>query len=132
MITFAFSEFFYYSTLLVLAGSDYLKVFSNEQMESLAYLLLRFYNHGGSIFMVFYGLASIIRGYLMFRSDYIPRWMGVLLILAGTAFVLRSFLFVLFPAYALDYFLLPMAITVLCLGIWFLVKGVNKNAPAVD
>ena len=81
--------------------------------------------------MVFYGLASIIRGYLIFRSDYIPKWLGVLLIIAGTGFVIRTFLQILFPAYLSNYYLIPMVVTVFCLGIWFLVKGVKENAPAV-
>jgi hypothetical protein len=131
MITFAFAEFFYYSTTLVLADSNYLKVFSKEQLESLSYLLLRFYGHAGGLFLIFYGLASIIRGYLMFRSGYIPRWIGVLLIIGGTGFVLRTFILVLFPAYLSDYYMMPMVFTILCMGIWFLVNGVKENAPNV-
>lgn len=131
MLTFAFSEFFYYATTLVLADSSYLKVFSKEQLESLSYLLLRFYNHGGGAFMVFYGLASIIRGYLFIRSGYIPKWLGALLIISGTAFVLRNFLLVLFPAYVSNYYMLPMVLTIFCMSIWFLVKRVKTNTPSL-
>ena len=128
-LTFAFSEFFYYATILVLADSNYLKVFSKEQLESLSYLLLRFYIHGGGVFMVFYGLASIIRGYLIIRSGYIPKWLGALLTISGAAFVIRNFLLVLFPAYVSNYYMLPMVLTIFCMSIWFLVKGVKTNTP---
>lgn len=79
--------------------------------------------------MVFYGLASIIRGYLIIRSDYIPKWLGALLIISGAAFVLRNFLLVLFPAYVSNYYMLPMVLTIFCMSIWFLVKGVKTNTP---
>lgn len=128
MITFAFAEFFYYANTLVLADSEYLKTFSKGQLESLAYLLLRFYGHAGGLFLIFYGLASIIRGYLMFRSGYIPRWLGALLMIGGTGFVLRTFLLVLFPAYVSNYYMMPMVGTILIMGIWFLVKGIKEPA----
>jgi hypothetical protein len=130
MITFAFAEFFYYATTLVLADSNYLKTFSKEQLESLSYLLLRFYGQAGGLFLIFYGLASIIRGYLIFHSGYIPKMLGVLLIIGGTGFVLRTFILVLFPAYVSNYYMMPMVFTILCLGIWFTLKGVNENAVA--
>ena len=128
MITFAFAEFFYYANTLVLADSEYLKTFSKEQLESLGYLLLRFYGHAGGLFLIFYGLASIIRGYLMFRSDYIPQWLGALLMIGGVGFVLRTFVLVLFPAYVSDFYMMPMVLTILVMGIWFSVKGVKETS----
>lgn len=127
MITFAFAEFFYYANTLVLADSDYLKVFSKEQLESLGYLLLRFYGHAGGLFLIFYGLASIIRGYLMFRSGYIPKWLGALLVVGGVGFVLRTLVLVLFPAYVSDFYMMPMVFTILCMGIWFTFKKVKET-----
>lgn len=126
-LTFAFSEFFYYASTIVLANPDYLKVFSGAQLDSLSYLLLVFYGRGGGLFMVFYGLASIIRGYLMFRSGFLPKGLGVLLIIAGICFVTRNFIQVLFPAYLSDYYMAPMALTILCLTIWFLVKRIDES-----
>jgi hypothetical protein len=63
--------------------------------------------------MVFYGVASILRGYLIFRSGYLPKALGTLLALAGLGFVIRNFALVLMPAYASDVLLLPMSIAAL-------------------
>ena len=123
--TFAFAELFYYAALPILGGADYLKAFSPDQLNSLALLSLKLYGYGGGIFMVFYGIATALRGYLVFQSGYLPKFLGILLVLSGAGFVIKNFLLVLAPAYAYDYFLLPTPITVLALIVWLLVKGVD-------
>src|SRR5205814_3631917 len=87
---FAVAELFYFAASLILGGADYLKTFSPGQLNTLALLSLKLYGYGGGIFMVFYGLASAIRGYLIFRSGYLPRILGVLLVLAGFGFIARN------------------------------------------
>lgn len=74
--------------------------------------------------MVFYGTASLIRGYLIYRSGYLPRFIGLLFALTGAAFVLKNFTLVLIPAYSWDLLLLPAPVTVLVATVWFLTKGV--------
>ncbi len=122
---FAVAELFYFAASLILGGAGYLKTFSPDQLNTLALLSLKLYGYGGGIFMVFYGVASMIRGYLIFRSGYLPRFLGVLLALAGLGFVTRNFALVLAPAYASDLLLLPMSIAALSLTVWFLAKGVD-------
>ena len=77
--------------------------------------------------MVFYGIAAILRGYLIFRSGYIPKVLGILLAIAGLGFVMRNFALVLAPAYASDVLLLPMTLAAVSLTVWFLVKGINVS-----
>ena len=122
---FAGAELFYFSTSLVLGGSDSLKTFSPAQLQTLALLFLKLYGLGGGIFLAFYGIASGLRGYLIFRSGYLPRWLGVLLMLAGLGFVAKNFALVLAPAYASDVLLLPMFLAVVSLIVWFLTRGVD-------
>ena len=110
---------------LVLGGAPYLKTFSPAQLNTLVQLLLKLYGTGGEIFMVFYGVAAILRGYLIFQSGYLPKFLGVLLALGGLGFVTRNFALVLAPAYAYDWLPLPMFIAVLSLTLWLLVRGVN-------
>jgi hypothetical protein len=124
---FAGAELFYFAPLFILAGNDYLKTFSPAQLQSLALLSLKYYGYGADIFMVFYGVASIISGYLIFRSTYLPKTLGVLLGLGGLGFVARNFAVVLAPAYASSFLALPMSIAVLALTFWFLVIGVNAR-----
>jgi Domain of unknown function (DUF4386) len=124
--TFAAAELFYYfGASLILGGAPYLKTFSPAQLNTLVLLLLKLCGTGGEIFMVFYGVAAILRGYLIFQSGYLPKFLGVLLTLGGLGFVTRNFALVLAPAYAYDWLLLPMFIAALSLTLWFLVRGVN-------
>ena len=75
--------------------------------------------------MVFYGIPSILLGYLMFRSGYFPRILGALMALGGLGFVVRNFLLVLAPAWASSLLLLPMTLAVLPMTVWLLVKGID-------
>lgn len=122
---FGFAELFYFSSSLVLRDADYLKSFSPEQRNTLALLSLKTYGLGGGAFMVFYGVASLLRGYLIFRSGYLPKFLGVLLALAGLGFVASNFVLVLAPKYASSLLLLPMFLAVVSLTVWFLAKGVD-------
>ncbi len=123
--TFAIAELFVFGTTLILGGGDYLKSFSPDQLNTLAYLWIRMSGLCAGAFMVFYGIASVTRGYLIYRSDYLPRVLGALLMLAGIGFVARSFVLVLAPAYVSDAFLFPMFLALLSLTVWMLVKGVD-------
>src|SRR5437016_1412976 len=114
---FAVAELFYFAASLILGGAGYLQTFSPDQLNTLALLSLKLYGYGGGIFMVFYGVASMIRGYLIFRSGYLPRFLGVLLALAGLGFVTRNFALILAPAYASDVLLLPLSIGALSLTV---------------
>jgi hypothetical protein len=122
---FGVAELFYFAASLILGGADYLKTFSPDQLNTLALLSLKMYGYGGGIFMVFYGIAAVLRGYLIFRSGYLPKALGVLLALAGLGFVTRNFALVLAPAYASDALLLPMVLAGVSLTVWLLVRGVD-------
>ena len=122
---FAVAELFYYAASLVLGGSAYLKTFSPDQLNTLALLSLKLYGRGAGIFMVFYGMASVLRGYLIYRSGYLPKVLGALLAFAGLGFIVKNFALVLAPAYASDLLLLPMFLAALSLTVWLLVKGVD-------
>ena len=122
---FAVAELFYIAAPLVLRSADYLKAFTPEQRNALALLSLKMYGYGGGIFMVFYGVATLLRGWLIFRSGYLPKFLGVLLAIAGLGFIVKNFALVLAPAYASDVFLLPMFVAVVALMVWLLVKGVD-------
>ncbi len=121
----AVAELFYFAASLILGGADYLKTFSPEQLNALALLSLKLFSYGGAIFTVFYGLAWVVRGYLIFRSGYLPKILGVLMLIGGLGFVARNFALVLAPTYRSGSLLLLMFPGGLALTVWFLVKGVN-------
>lgn len=116
---------FYSAPPLILGGADYLKTFSPEQLNTLAYLSLRLFGYGTGIAFVFYGVGSFLFGLLIFRSGYLPRILGILLAFSGLGFVARTFLLILAPAYASSVLLLPMALAGLALTAWLLVRGVD-------
>jgi hypothetical protein len=122
---FAVAELFYFAPTLLLRDSPYLKSFTPDQLHTLVLLSLKAYGCCGGIFMVFYGIASLLRGYLMFRSGYVPKFVGVVLEIAGACFILRNLTYVLVPKYTSDLFLLPMFLALVVMTVWFLAKGVD-------
>jgi Domain of unknown function (DUF4386) len=122
---FAASELFYLAPSLILGGGEYLKTFTPGQLNTLALLSLKMFGYGGVMYTVFYGLAWVLRGYLIFRSGYLPKFLGVLMTLGGLAFIVRNFLLVLAPSHAPGILLLSMLPGGLALPAWLLVKGVD-------
>ena len=122
--TFAFAELFYFAPSLILAGDGYLKTFSPDQLHTLALLSLNIYSAGGNLFNVNYGIASMILGYLMFRSGYLPRVVGALLVLGGLGFVIDSVVWIFAPADA-SLLVLPQIVAMVSLGVWLLFRGVD-------
>jgi hypothetical protein len=127
MITFAFAEFFYFAALRLVAAAHDLKSFSPDQWNTAALMSLRFYSLAGALFMLFYGLAWIVRGFLIFRSEYLPKFLGVLFIVAGLGFVIRNVAVVIAPHYASDLLVLPMLIAMIVLSVWMLTKGIDAE-----
>jgi hypothetical protein len=123
---FAFAELFYLAPTLFLTVGQW-KAFSTDQINELVLLSLRFYQFAAMIFSGYYGIAWIIRAYLMFRSGYLPKFLGVLMSIGGIGFLARNFLLILAPAYAsplLQMLLFPGA---LLLMFWLLFKNVDMQ-----
>lgn len=121
---FAFAELFYLAPLLFLTGGQ-LKAFSTDQINELVLLSLRFYQFAAMIFSGYYGIAWIVRAYLMFRSGYLPKFLGALMSIGGIGFLTRNFLLVLAPAYASPLLLMLLFPGALMLMVWLLVKDVD-------
>jgi len=121
------AELFYFAALIILRNATALAAFSPEQLNALALLSLKISANCGWIFLAFYGVPSVLRGYLIYRSGYFPKFLGALLIIAGLGFITKDFLVVLAPAYALNALLLPMFLAGLALMFWFLFKGVDAQ-----
>src|SRR5207302_517679 len=118
---FAFAELYYFAPPLIM-GDAYLKTFSPDQLNAMVLLSLKFYGYAGMIFTAYYGMGWIVRGYLIFRSGYLPKFLGVLMAIGGIGFVVRNFLLIFAPAYASDVLLILMFPGALILTAWLLVK----------
>ncbi len=122
---YAVCQMIYFCAPILLKSPAFQQYFSREQLDAIAYLFVRISGYGASLFLAFYGSASLVRGYLMYRSAFLPRFLGVLMSILGVAFILRSFTLVLTPALSTELLLVPAPVTILAMTMWFLVKGVN-------
>ena len=116
------------AALFPLGSAAYLGAFRPEQLDAMASLSLQSYAHGFGVSLIFFGCECIVAGYLIFRSGYLPRVLGVLMALAGTCYLINSFALFVAPAVASRLFpaiLLPAFVGELSLCLWLLVKGVN-------
>ena len=77
-----FSRVFFIAPLFVLGGAHYLSVFSAEQLQALALLFLKVNDRGAAIALVFFGFYALLTGYLIIRSTFLPRILGVLSVVA--------------------------------------------------
>lgn len=114
--------------LLLLNGGSTLKTFTPEQLQSLAYLAIKAHSFGFGIGLIFFGVACVVRGYLIFASGFLPKALGVLLVVAGFSYLLNSFALLLAPALAsalFPYVLIPAFVGELLLALWMIFKGVD-------
>ena len=125
MVTYAVSEASFYSAAVVLRETGGMTAFTVEQRNALALLCTRIAATIAWLFLCMYGIASMIRGYLIARSGYLPRTIGILLMVGGAGFFLRSVAFLLAPGYSSALLLLPMAVAGIPLTAWLLVRGID-------
>jgi len=120
-----FSRLFYIAPLFVLGGAHYLSVFIPEQLQALSLLFLKINDHGAAIALAFFGFYALLTGYLIIKSTFLPRILGVLSVIGGAGWL--SFLY---PplGYRLFPFIAPFGLLgAVALILWLLVKGVNEQ-----
>ena len=110
-------------------GADYLTVFTADQLQAQVILFLNAYWDLTLIAWVFFGLHIFLLGYLIFKSGYIPRILGVLLIVASIGYLINSFANFLLPNIAdsagilLTVTITPAIIAELSLTLWLVIRG---------
>ncbi len=110
--------------LLLLSGADYLTAFTADQLQALVPLFLDLRVQGVSILYIFWGLWLFPMGYLIIKSGYIPKFLGILLIIAGLGYLIEFVLFFLFPHLNASIKMFTFWGEVL-FPLWLLIKGVN-------
>ena len=122
----AISSLFHLAPLVLLGGGPYLRVFTMEQLQALALVFLKlraaaYHNIG----LVFFGFYLLLVGILILRSTFLPRILGVLMVLAGLSYV--PFLSPLLARSLQPYILFFPAVGQISLCLWLLVLGVNAQ-----
>jgi hypothetical protein len=118
-----------FGVLLVLGGAGYLSVFQPDQLNALVRLFLDAYSYGFATGIIFFSLDVFLVGYLIFKSGYLPKVLGVLFIIASLGYLIDNFSSVLRENYVTGatYFALPIAIAEIAFPLWLLIRGVNAE-----
>ena len=119
------SRLFFIAPLFILGGAHYLSVFTTEQLQALALLFLRVNDHGAAMALVFFGFYAPLTGYLIIRSTFLPRILGVFSVVAGVGWL--TFLSSRLANYLSPYNMAPGILGEGALMLWLLVMGVNEQ-----
>jgi hypothetical protein len=120
------------AALLLVRGADFLAPFDQPQREALALLFLRLHHQGIVVNEVFWGLWLFPLGLLVYRSRFLPRFLGVWLIINGIAYLAISFTGVLLPQYEnrVSNLVFPALLGEVALMLWLVIKGARP--PSLD
>jgi len=117
------------SSLYLLSGADYLKVFQPDQLQAQAMLFINLYKNGSTIAQIPYGVWLFPLGYLVFKSRFLPKILGILLIadffgqliFVIQRFLLPSYVVISYPCSGIGF------IAEVSLTLWLLIKGVKEQ-----
>jgi hypothetical protein len=118
------------AAMLPLENADYLKSIDPSQLHAQVYLSLKLHDIGFGIGLIFFGFTCLVNGYLIFRSGYLPRVIGVMIQIAGLCYLANSFTVLLSPKIANLLFpaiMIPCFVAELSFCLWLIVKGVNAT-----
>jgi hypothetical protein len=119
------ARLFYYVPLILLSGATYLSVMTPAQLEALSLLFIRINVQGTAIALIFFGFETVLQGWLLLRSGFLPRFLGVLSMIGGIGWLtylwppLGSQLFIGVALFAI--------IGVIATAGWLLIRGVDDE-----
>jgi hypothetical protein len=117
-----------FTPLYLTGDAHYLQAFTLEQRQALSYMSILSDEQGFSVGLIFFGFGSLVLGYLVYKSGYLPRFIGILMAIAGMCYLVNSFALILSPKLSAMLFpaiLLPSFIAELILCTRLLFKGVD-------
>jgi hypothetical protein len=128
-----FSMLNLFASLLLLSGVDYLKVFQPDQLQAQAILFINLFKNGYIIAQIPYGIWLYPLGYLVFKSGFLPKILGVLLIVDCFGLLVYVFQRFLLPGYEVISYpcMVVSLIAELSLTLWLLIMGVKDPKPTL-
>jgi hypothetical protein len=116
------------AALSPLGSAAYLKAFRPDQLQVLASLAIGAHGRGFGLALLVFGWCFLVHGYLIYRSGFLPKVLGIMIQIAGLCYLTNSFALFLAPAFQGRIFpaiLLPCFVAEASLCLWLLIKGVN-------
>lgn len=120
-----------FAPLVLLSGADYLSAFTKPQLDALVLGFLGLHRSGTVLSTAFWGLWLFPFGFLVIRSDFIPRIFGILLMVAGSAYLTSSITAIVLPEYrsVVSRFTMPLYFGEVPIIFWLLIKGARAPQP---
>jgi hypothetical protein len=121
------------AALTLIRGADYLSAFEQPQREALAMLFLRLHHQVVLGAEILWGLWLFPFGILVYRSGFLPRFLGVWLIINGIAYLIMSFTGFLLPQYetTVSNYLFPALLGEIAIIVWLVIKGARPQRLSV-
>ncbi|MFZ0428756.1 MAG: DUF4386 domain-containing protein [Acidobacteriota bacterium] len=121
-----------FAPLVLLSGHAYLNVLGTEQLAAISMAALDLHNYGVSVAQVFWGLWLFPFGILVYRSGFLPRTIGVFLMIGCFSILIETFCSLVFPeSYGLvsQFTAIPSALGEFSAILWFLIFGARESSP---
>ncbi|WPO89961.1 DUF4386 domain-containing protein [Chryseobacterium sp. HR92] len=120
-----------FSVLTIIEGADYLKIFDLKQLQAQMMFLLSSYNKGLLIAQIFWGLWLFPFGYLVYKSGFLPKVLGIFLMLGCFGYLINVFGRIAVPHFS-DYLIsgyitLPATIGEIGTCLWLLLVGIRNK-----
>ena len=123
-----------FAPLVLLSGSEYLSVFSKPQLDALSFGFLRLHSNGAILATAFWGLWLFPFGLLIFKSRCIPRVLGLLVLVAGVAYVATSLTSMVVPQHQrmVSKLMMPFYFCEVPIIFWLLIRGAVPSERNVE
>jgi len=118
-----------FAAVLLLSGAGYLKAFQPDQLQSLAIFFLILHKNGYWIAQIFFGAWLLPLGYLVYKSGFLPKILGIVMMVHFVGWTLTTLQFFLFPGFtAITYVTYPLGfISEFGLTLWLLIMGAKEQ-----
>jgi hypothetical protein len=118
-----FARLFYYTPLILLSGAPYLSALEPTQLATLSLAFIKINDQGAAIALIFFGFETVLQGWLIYRSEFLPRFLGVMSMLGGVGWL--TYLWPPLGAQALMFVALFAIVGVTVTSGWLFIRGVD-------
>lgn len=120
-----FARVFYYAPLIILSGASYLSVVDPTQLAVLSLISVKIGGQGAAIALVFFGFETVLRGWLIVQSQFLPRFLGVISMIGGAGWL--TYLWPPLGSKAFVFVALFAVVGVFVTCGWLLIRGVDDT-----